>query len=172
MWYSNSMNHDQHNDQSNNPDVSNAPVYDSTEKKRAFKRVMLFSLMFTIITLVGNYVSMRGSTGPYNIHVSFLISAISNASMMLSPLLIIFMIRWYKRGYYQNINKMVNDSPKAAIHSSVLSAIIFAALWVYGKLVSIDILILFPVIIFPVALLTIYLLPIIDVILYGYNRHK
>jgi len=87
-------------------------------------------------------------------------------------LLIILMIRWYKRGYYQNINKMVNDSPKAAIHSSVLSAIIFAALWVYGKLVSIDILILFPVIIFPVALLTIYLLPIIDVILYGYNRHK
>ncbi len=65
------MNHDQHNDQSNNPNVSNAPVYDSTEKKRAFKRVMLFSLMFTIITLVGNYVSMRGSTGPYNIHVSF-----------------------------------------------------------------------------------------------------
>ena len=172
MWYSNCMNNDQHNDQSNNPGVSNAPVYGSTEKKRVFKRVMLFSLMFTIIALVGNYVSMRGSTGPYNRYVSFLISVISNASMMLSPLLIIFMIRWYKRGYYQNINEMVNDSPKAAIHSSVLSAIIFAALWVYGKLVSIDILILFPVIIFPVALFTIYLLPIIDVILYGYNRHK
>ena len=172
MWYSNCMNNDQHNDQSNNPDVSNAPVYDSTEKKRVFKRVMLFSLMFTIITLVGNYVSMRGSTGPYNRYVSFLISAISNASTMLSPLLIIFMIRWYKRGYYQNINKMVNDSPKAAIHSSVLSAIIFAALWVYGKLVSIDILILFPVIIFPIMLVTIYLLTIIDVILHGYNNQS
>ena len=60
MWYSNCMN----NDQSNNPDVSNAPVYDGTEKKRVFERVMLFSLMFTIIMLVGDYVSIQGSTGP------------------------------------------------------------------------------------------------------------
>ena len=140
------------NNQSNNPDVSNAPVYDSTEKKRVFKRVILFSLMFTIITLVGNYVSIRGSTGPYNVYVSFLISVISNASMMLSLLLIGFMIRWYKRGYYQNINKMVKDSPKAAIYSSILSAIIFVAIWLHGESAPIDVLILFPAIIFPIML--------------------
>ena len=140
------------NNHSNNPDVSNASVYDSTEKKRVFECVMLFSLMFTIITLVGNYVSMRGSTGPYNVYVSFLISVISNASRMLSLLLIGFMIRWYKRGYYQNINKMVKDSPKAVIHSSVLSAIIFVAIWLHGESAPIDVLILFPAIIFPIML--------------------
>lgn len=39
------------NNQSNNPDISNASVYDNTEKKRVFKHAMLFSLIFTIITL-------------------------------------------------------------------------------------------------------------------------
>ena len=151
MWYSNYMNNDQHNDQSNNPDVSNASVYDSTEKKRVFKRAMLFSLIFTIITLVGAYASVRG-LGPYNVYVSFLTVIIPAVSMMYSLLLVSFMIRWYRRGYYHNINKMVKDIPKAAIYSSVLSAIIFVAIWLHGESAPIDVLILFPAIIFPIML--------------------
>ncbi len=139
------------NNQSNNPDVSNASVYDSTEKKRVFKRAMLFSLIFTIITLVGAYASVRG-LGPYDVYVSFLTVIIPAVSMMYSLLLISFMIRWYRRGYYQNINKMVKDSPKAAIYSSVLSAIIFVAIWLHGESAPIDVLILFPAIIFPIML--------------------
>ena len=156
MWYSNCMNNDQHNDQSNNPDVSNAPVYDSTEKKIAFNRVVLFSIIFTIIILLGVYVSVRG-LGQYDRYVLFLTEIILITSMASSLLLISFMIRWYRGGDYQNVNKMVKDIPRAVIYSSVLSVIIFVALWVYGKSVPVDVLALFPAIIFSVELVNCFL---------------
>lgn len=84
--------------------------------------------------------------------------------MASSLLLISFMIRWYRGGDYQNVNKMVKDSPRVAIYSSVLSVIVLMALWVYGKSVPVDVLVLFPVIIFSVELVSCSLPTPMDII--------
>ncbi|AJA06781.1 hypothetical protein TM7x_01330 [Candidatus Nanosynbacter lyticus] len=157
------MNNDQYNNRNNNPDVSNAPNYGNTEKKRAFNRVVLFSIIFTIIILLGVYVSVRG-LGQYDRYVLFLTEIILTTSMASSLLLISFMIRWYRGGDYQNVNKMVKDSPRAVIYSSVLSVIVFMALWLYGKSIPVDVLVLFPVIIFSVELLSCSLPTPMDII--------
>lgn len=157
------MNNDQHNNRNNNPDVSNALNYGNTEKKRAFNRVVLFSIIFTIIILLGVYVSVRG-LGQYDRYVLFLTEIILTTSMASSLLLISFMIRWYRGGDYQNVNKMVKDSPRVAIYSSVLSVIVLMALWVYGKSVPVDVLVLFPVIIFSVELVSCSLPTPMDII--------
>lgn len=157
------MNNDQYNNRNNNPDVSNALNYGNTEKKRAFNRVVLFSIIFTIIILLGVYVSVRG-LGQYDRYVLFLTEIILTTSMASSLLLISFMIRWYRGGDYQNVNKMVKDSPRVAIYSSVLSVIVLMALWVYGKSVPVDVLVLFPVIIFSVELVSCSLPTPMDII--------
>lgn len=157
------MNNDQYNNRNNNPDVSNAPNYGNTEKKRAFNRVVLFSIIFTIIILLGVYVSVRG-LGQYDRYVLFLTEIILTTSMASSLLLISFMIRWYRGGDYQNVNKMVKDSPRAVIYSSVLSVIVFMALWLYGKSIPVDVLVLFPVIIFSVELVSCSLPTPMDII--------
>jgi membrane protein len=59
---------------------------------------------------------------------------------------------------------MVKDSPRAVIYSSVLSVIVFMALWLYGKSIPVDVLVLFPVIIFSVELLSCSLPTPMDII--------